>query len=166
MKIKKNCPNCRSEITSIVKTVYPDVYSELNYKCFSNEAKDILEEIVDYQKEKRITIINLIKKLDQENTSLKETNKSYQENLKTANVFLKCFEKENKNLQEKSEELTFSNKFLLAYIKKFCDDKENVTVCENMSIDSEKVENKICKNNCLSTTTSNSEGLFSLNKFI
>ena len=166
MKIRKKCPNCRSEITSIVKTVYPDVDSELNYSGFSNEAKNILEEIVDYQKEKRITIIDLIKKFDQENKSLKETNKSYQENLKTANVFLKCFEKENKNLQEKSEELTFSNKFLLAYIRKFCVDKENVTVCENMSIDSEKVENKICKNNCLSTTTSNSEGLFSLNKFI
>ena len=166
MKIRKKCPNCRSEITSIVKTVYPDVDSELNYSGFSNEAKNILEEIVDYQKEKRITIIDLIKKFDQENKSLKETNKSYQENLKTANVFLKCFEKENKNLQEKSEELTFSNKFLLAYIKKFCDDKENVTVCENMSIDSEKVENKICKNNCLSTTTSNSEGLFRLNNFI
>ena len=101
MKIKNNCPNCRSEITSIVKTVYPDAYNELSYGSFSNEAKDILEEIIDYQKEKRIIMIDLIKKLDQENTSLKETNKSYKENLKTANVFLKGFEKEQKSLEEK-----------------------------------------------------------------
>ena len=164
MKIKNKCPNCRSEITSIVKTVYPDVYSELNYSGFSNEAKDILEEIIDYQKEKRISIIDLIKKIDQENTSLKETNKSYRENLKTANVFLECFEKEHKKLQKKSEELTFNNITLLADIRKFCDDKEKVTVCENMSNGSEeKFEHNFCNKNCLSSTTLNGKGLFSLN---
>ena len=162
MKIKKNCPNCRSEITSIVKTVYPDVYNELSYSSCSNEAKDILEEIIDYQKEKRIIMIDLIKKLDQENTSLKETNKSYKENLKTANVFLKSFEKENKNLQEKSEELTLSNNTLLNDLRKFGEDKENVTVCENMSNDSENnFEHNFCNENSLSTTISNSGGLFS-----
>ena len=167
MKIKNNCPNCRSEITSIVKTVYPDVYNELSYSSFSNEAKDILEEIIDYQKEKKIIMIDLIKKLDKENTSLIETNKSYQENFKTANVFLKSFEKENEDLQEKSEELKLSNNTLLAVIKNFCNDKENVTLCENMSIDSEeKLEHNFCNENCLSTTISNSEGLFSLIVYI
>ena len=162
MKIKKKCPSCRSEITSIVKTVYPDVYNELSYSSFSNEAKDILEEIFDYQKEKRIIMIDLIKKLDQENTSLKETNKSYKENLKIANVFLKSFEKENKDLQEKSEELKLSNNTLLADLRKFGEDKENVTFCENMNNDSEgKLEHNFSNENCLSTIISNSEGVFS-----
>ena len=112
-------------------------------------------------------MIDLIKTLDKENTSLKETNKSYKENLKTANVFLKSFEKENEDLQEKSEELKLNNDTLLADIKKFCNNKENVTLCENMSIDSEeKLEHNFCNENCLSTTISNSEGLFSLIMYI
>ena len=150
-----------------MKTVYPDAYNELSYSSFSNEAKYILEEIIDYQKEKRIIMIDLIKKLDQENTSLKETNTSYQKNFKTANVFIKSFEKENKDLQEKSEELKLSNNTLLADLRKFGEDKENVTVCQSMSIDSEeKLENNFSNENCLSTTFSNSEGLFSLIMYI
>ena len=112
-------------------------------------------------------MINLIKKLDQENTSLKETNTSYQKNFKTANVFLKNFEIENIDLQEKSEELTLSNNTLQADLRKFGEDKENVTVCENMSIDSEeKFEHNFRNQNSLSTTISNSEGLFSLIMYI
>ena len=109
-------------------------------------------------------MIDLIKKLDQENTSLKETNTSYQENFKTANVFLKSFEKENKDLQEKSKELKLSNNTLLADLRKFGEDEENVTVCENMSNGSEeKFEHNFCNKNCLSSTTLNGKGLFSLN---
>ena len=162
MRIKKKCPSCRSDITSIVKTVYPDVYSELSYGSCSNEAKKFLEEIVDYQKEKRIIIIDLIKKLDQENTSLKKAYKSYQENLKTGNVFLKCFEKEHRDLQEKSKELTLVNNALLVDVRKLCEDKESVKVCENISVNSEeKAEYNFCNKNCSSTTISNSEGLLS-----
>ena len=112
-------------------------------------------------------MINLIKKLDQENTSLKETNTSYQKNFKTANVFLKSFEKENEDLIEKSEELKLSNNTLLADLRKFGKDKESVTVFENVSIDSEeKFEHSFFNKNCLSTIISSSEGLFSLIMYI
>ena len=90
-QINKRCPICNTENINVVKTIYPNVYKELNYSCCSNDTKEFIEEILDNEREKRVIFLNMIKKLDKENTSLKETNTSYQNNLKSVKVFLQCF---------------------------------------------------------------------------
>ena len=62
-------------------------------------------------------MLNLIKKIDKENTSLKKTNKSNQEHLQTCKLFLKSFEKERKDCEVKSKKLEIENNTLLAELK-------------------------------------------------
>ena len=74
-------------------------------------------------------MLKTIKRLDKENTSLKETNK-YQDSLKSAKVFLKYFKKYCKDWQQKTKVLKLKNNNLLAEIRRLNDDKENDNVNE------------------------------------
>ena len=69
-------------------------------------------------------MINIISELDKENTSLKETNKMYQDNFKASKVFLDCFEKEIRNCSEKNKALELKNSNLIAEIEKFNKNKK------------------------------------------
>ena len=113
-----NCPNCRSRITSGVERIYPDVFDDLVYNGVSNKTKEFLEEICGCEKEKRKRVLKIIEKLDKENINLKETNKSNHENIQTCKVFLKSFQKERKEWQQKNKTLELENNSLLDELRK------------------------------------------------
>ena len=119
MKTNKKCPNCQTRITRIVKKIFPDGYDELSYNSCTSETKEFLEDIFDNQREQKTKMIEIIKKLDKDNASLKETNRSYKENLKTSKVFLSSFEKEVKNFLDKNKELELRNNDLTDEKRKF-----------------------------------------------
>ena len=113
------CPNCKTEIrTGLVKKIHPDVFDELVYSDCSIETESFLEEVYKYEKEKRISMLKIIKKLDKENTSLKKTNKRNQQTLKTSRLFLKGFQTDKKKWQENIQKLKLENISLLAKKKK------------------------------------------------
>ena len=66
-------------------------------------------------------MLKIIKELDKEYSSLKETNKTIQENNNTCKTFLKIFQKDNKVLEEKYRKLKLRNKTLNAEIGKLND---------------------------------------------
>ena len=147
-QINKRCPICNTENINVVKTIYPNVYKELNYSCCSKDTKEFIEEILNNKREKRVIFLNIIKKLDKENTSLKKTNTSYQNNLKSVKVFLQCFLKDIKNLKIKSELITSENNTLLTEIRKFDNDNENLP--EMLNVKYEKQIQKDYRNDNLS----------------
>ena len=63
-------------------------------------------------------MLNIIKKLDKENTSLKETNKSNNKNFHTSLLFLKCFQKERKEWEERNKRLELENNILVDELRK------------------------------------------------
>ena len=82
MQNNQLCPNCKTAIgTGIVKKIHPDVFDELVCSDCSNETENFLEEIHDYEKARRTTLLEMIKKLDKQNTSL--TKKKNQESFET-----------------------------------------------------------------------------------
>ena len=59
MENNQLCPNCKTDIaTGIVKKIHFDVFDELVCNDCSNETENFLEEIYDYEKERRITMLN------------------------------------------------------------------------------------------------------------
>ena len=80
-------------------------------------------------------MLKIIKKLDKENTSLKETNKTNQENYNTCKTFFKIFQKDIKDLHEKIQKLKFENKNLHPEIGK----QNNVEVI-NKKFENSQVE--------------------------
>ena len=65
-QINKRCPICNAENINVVKTIFPNVYKELNYSCCSNDTKEFIKEILDNEREKREIFLNMVKKLDKE----------------------------------------------------------------------------------------------------
>ena len=160
MQNNLKCPNCNTVLReNMVKKIHPDVFDELVYSDCSNKTNKFLAKVFDYQKEKRILMVKIIKKLDKENTSLKETNKSNQENLQTCKFFLKCFQKETKNLQQKSKILELENNTLLAELRKINNDEEVNSVSKDSHMEKRKQINNISSDDsCLSIV---SKGLLS-----
>ena len=119
----------------MVKKTHPDVFDELVYSDCSVETNNFLGEIFEYQKEKRITMLKIIKKLDKENTSLKETKKSNQENFQTCKLFLKSFQKGRKDWQEKCKILELKNNSLLDELRKLDNSEEVSNVFEDSQLE-------------------------------
>ena len=137
------CPNCKTQFTAdTVRKIHPDVFDDLVYSDCSVETNNFLAKVFDYQKEKRIIMLDIVKKLDKENTSLQETNKSNHENLKTCELFLKSFQKDKKEWQEKSKQIELRNNTLLVEIRKINNNKEVTNVSEDSQLE---CENKIEK---------------------
>ena len=127
------CPNCKTKIgTGLVKKIHPDVFDDLVYSDCSIETENFLEEFYKYEKEKRVSMLIIIKTLDKENTSLKKTNKRNQQTLKTTKLFFKGFQTENKKWQEKIQKLKLEHITLLAETRNVNNDKE---VLNNISED-------------------------------
>ena len=158
------CPNCKTQFRAdTVKKIHPDVFDELVYSDCSVETNNFLAEVFDYQKEKRITMLNIIKTLDKENTRLKETNKSTHENIQICEVFLKNFQKDKKDLQEKCKILEFKNSTLLTELGKLKYDEKVTNVFEASQLKCGNIIEKIFSNDNLSSKESLvNEGLFSL----
>ena len=156
------CPNCNTEFTAdMVKKIHPNVFDELGYSDCSLETNNFLATVFDYQKEKRIIMLNIIKKLDRENTSLKETNKSNQANLQTCKVFLKSFQKDKDEWQEKSKLLELKHNTLLAELRKINNDEEVTNVYEDLQLECGNNIEKSSSNDNLSNIESIvNDGLF------
>ena len=90
-------------------------------------------------------MLKVITKLDKENASLKETSRSYPDNLKTVKVFLKCFQRETKDLQETNQVIKPDNNTLFAEIRKFDNDNKIGNVSEMLNI---KCRNLFKKDTC------------------
>ena len=119
MQNKLECPNCKTGITpDVVNKLHLDVFDELAYSDCTIETKMFLEQMYDNERQKRETVLKTLKKLDKENASLKETNKTNQENYNTSTMFLKTFQKDIKDWEDKSRKLTLRNKTLNAEIGK------------------------------------------------
>ena len=151
-------PNCRTEIRNAVYKVYPDVYDELVYNGISNETKHFLEEIYSHEKEKRITLLNIIKRLDKENTNLKEINKTNQDNLKTCKLFIKGFEKDKRDWQERNQALQTENSTLIAELEKLNINTEFKIIPEELFYS--------CNDSCTNVEAILCKGLFNLCYFI
>ena len=145
MQNNLQCPNCNTGISEdMVNKIHPDVFDELACNDCSIETKNLLEEIYNNDKEKRKTMLKIVKKLDKENASLKETNNTNQENYNTCKTFLKTFQNVNKDLQEKIQKLKFRNTMLLAEIGKLNDGVVN----NESEISNVEIEKQIEKNVC------------------
>ena len=131
MQNNRRCPICKTENINIVKTIFPNVYKELDYSCCSNDTKEFIEEILDNEREKRKIFLKIIKRLDKENTSLKETNTRCHNNLKSVKMFLQCFNKDTKDLKKNCKFITSKNNTLLSEIKKIDNGSENVSAMFN-----------------------------------
>ena len=124
LKRNQKCPNCKCKIKSIIKQIYPDVFDILVYNSCSNETFEFFQKVSDLEKERKIVLLKVIKKLDKENRNLKETNKNYKTNLAISKAFLETFQNDRKEWQEKSVKLELENNNLLNEIRKL--NKENV----------------------------------------
>ena len=121
MQNNLQCPNCNGRITEdMINKLHPDVFDELACNDCSTETKRFLEEIYNNDKEKRKTMLKILKMLDKENTSLKETNKTKRENYNTCKTFWKIFQKDKKDLQKKKQKLKLKNKT----------ERENYNICK------------------------------------
>ena len=134
MRNSTQCPICKVEISSVIETLYPDAYDDISCSSCSKETKEFLEDVYENEREKRLIFIKTIKKLDQENSNLKEAHKSNQDNLKTIKVYLKCFEVENKELKENNKNKEVENNALLAEMKKAGNNNEAGNVSEESRI--------------------------------
>ena len=141
------CPNCNTVLREdMVQKIHPNVFDELVYSDCSVETNNFLTKVFDYQKEKRVIMLNIIKNLDRENTSLKETNKSNQENLKTCELYLKSFQTERKYWQEKNKTLQHENNNLL---RKLNNNEEVTNASEDSHMGHETIiEKSSSKDSC------------------
>ena len=161
MRNSTQCPICKVRITKVVETLYPDAHDDISCSSCSKETKEFLEEVYDNDREKRLVFVKKIKKLDKENTNLKEAHKNYQDNLKTIKVYLKCFEDENKELQKKNKNKEVENKALLAEIKKAGNNHETKNVSEKSKVKNEvKTSNYSLNDICYNIKAMSIKGLF------
>ena len=88
MKNNLQCSKCKAVIERGITTkIHPDVFDELVYSDCSIETNNFLGEIYDQEKEKRIYMLDRVRKLDKENVSLKETYKNNKENRDACKLF-------------------------------------------------------------------------------
>ena len=118
MNTSTTCPNCKTGITATIRKTFPDVDDGLVYNGTSNETEHFLQEIYDCDKDKRKILLKIIKRLDMENSKLKQTNKTNLNNIETCKVFIKGFIKENKDYQGKCQKLQSENGMLIAELKR------------------------------------------------
>ena len=164
MQKNLKCPKCKTKIRkSNLKKIHPDIFEELSYSDCSVETNNFLAKVFDYQKQKRIIMLKIIKKLDKENTSLKETNKSKQKYLQTWKLFLKSFQTNKKEWQKKSEILKVENNKVLAELRKLNISEEVSDVSDDSHFQCvNNIEKSLSNNKCSTIETLVNEGLFSI----
>ena len=162
------CPNCKTEfIADMVKKIHPDVFDELVYSDCSVETNKCLAEVFDYQKEKRIIMLKIIKKLDKENTSLMETNKSNHENIQTSKVFLKSFKTDKKEWQQKIKILELENNTLLDELRKVNNNEQAGNSSEDSQFEHiNDIVKESFKNSGSDSEASVNEGLLNVSEFM
>ena len=136
----KNCPICREILQEgEINKIHFDVFEELNYSDCSKETLSFFDKIVEYEADKRMTMVKIIKKLDKENISLKETYKYNCKSYRSCKVFLKGFQKEIKNLNEAVRELELTKDGLIAEIRRLFNEKKEIIEEEKSEINDNDV---------------------------
>ena len=118
MQTNTKCPICKTEITNTVAKIHPDVNDELVYDGASNDIKNFLEQMYEYERQKSMIRLKIMKRLDKENTHLKRRNRTLQENDKTCRLYLNGFQRYNNEWQEVSQMLQLET-YILAEINKY-----------------------------------------------
>ena len=136
MKNDLQCPNCKASLTAdTVKKIHPDVFDELVYSDCSVQTNNFLEQLFEYEQEKRKITLSVIKKIDKENTNLKKTNKSNKENLQTCKLFLKGFQTDKKEWQQKSKILELETNTMIIELRKLNNIEQVVIVSEDSQLE-------------------------------
>ena len=154
------CPNCKTGITAIIRKTFPDVDDGLFYNSTSNETGSFLQRIYDCDKDKRSTILKIVKRLDKQNSKLKQTYKTNLNNIETCKVFIKSFLNKNKHWEEKSRKLQTENSILKTELKKLNISTELNSVSEDPQWEHRKqIKNMSSKDSCFNTETLLSKSL-------
>ena len=150
--ITKKCPKCRTELKKdelekVHFDVFQDFELDLDYSDCSSETINFFEDIRNHEAKKKTTMVKVIKKLDEENTSLKEAYKNSQESFRTCKLFLKGFQEEIKDLPEKSNKLQQLNILLMAKIRRLFHEKEAMNEDEeSKAVKDEEIDVKTGEN--------------------
>ena len=106
IRLKNECPICKTNINDdLVKKLYVEVDEGLVYNGCSSETEQILEETEEYDRKTRKMWLNRIKKLEKDNSELKNTNMSVQNQLNLAKTFLKVNQKKIEALEKRCKKL-------------------------------------------------------------
>ena len=155
----KKCPICRKNLQEDeINKIHFDVFEELNYSDCSKETLSFFDKIVEYETDKRITMVKIIKKLDKENTSLKKTYKNNFKSFSSCKVFLKGFKKEIKIFNEKVSKQKLTNDELIAEKRRLFNEKEENIEDEKSEINDNDVN--ICEDAINNIEAIISKGLF------
>ena len=155
----KKCPVCRKNLQEDdINKIHFDVFEELNYSDCSKETLSFFDKVVEYEAEKRMTIVKIIRKLDKENTSLKKTYKNNFKSFSSCKVFLRGFKKEIKNLHEKVSKLKLTKDELIAEIRRLFNEKEEIIEDEKSDLNDNDVN--ICEDAINNIEAIISKGLF------
>ena len=159
MSIRPECPNCKCKITAgVLGKIHFDVFNELDHGDCSPATVDVLEEIKECEREKKISLLESVKALDKENKSLKGAYKENVEWYKTCKLFLRSFQKDRKLWQEKNQKLKLDKNY--SYAKKRNDFLEKDSFDEPF----DEVENdKNCEDIINKIDKMISKGLFIIN---
>ena len=142
----KKCPICREILQEDeLNKIHFDVFEELNYSECSKETLSFFEKVVEQEAEKKITMIKIIKKLDKENISLKETYKNNCKSYSSCKVFLRGYKKEIKNLHHKISELKLTKDQLIAETKKLFNEKEENTKGKKSEVNEYEIDVNTCE---------------------
>ena len=157
----KNCPICREILQEgEINKIHFDVFEELNYSDCSIETLSFFEKIVEYETDKRMTMVKIIKKLDKENTSLKETYKNSCKSYRSCKVFLRGFKKEINYFHEKIRKLKITKNRLIAEIKRLYNEKKEIIEEKNSEINKNEIDVSTCEYAIHNIEAILSKGLF------
>ena len=158
----KKCPICRESLQEdVINKIHFNLFEELNYSDCSKHTLSFFEKIVEYEADKKIIMVKIIKKLDKENASLKETYKNTCKGYSSCKMFLRGFQKEIKNLHEKINQLKLTKDEFITEIRRLINEKEEVVDEENSEVN----ENELDVNTC-EDAINNIEAIISKGSFI
>ena len=158
--VSKTCPICREELQEeeIVK-VHFDVIKELDYSDCSNDTLSFFDKVVEYEADKRMAMVKIIKKLDKENTRLKETYKTNCKGYSLCKVLLRGFHKEIENLHEKISKLNLT-KGGLKRKRRLFNEKEATFEEQKLEVKENEIDVNTCEDAINNIEAVISKGLF------
>ena len=157
----KKCPICRENLREDeINKIHFNLFEELNYSDCSKHTLSFFEKVVEYEADKKMTMVKIIKKLDKENTNLKETYKISCKGYSSCKVFLRGFQKEIKNLFEKINELKLTKAGLVAEIRRLINEKEEIIEEEKLEVNENELDVNTCEDAINNIEAIISKGLF------
>ena len=132
---------------------------ELDYSDCSNDTLSFFDKVVEYEANKRMTMVKIIKKLDKENTRLKETYKTNCKGYSLCKVFLRGFKKEIKNFNEKIRKLNLT-KGGLKRKRRLLNENEETIEEQKLEVKENEIDVNTCEDAINNIEAVISKGLF------